>query len=426
MFLVSGPLSGRGDGEDDALTMTAHHHPQAAAAQSGKPDGSGGLRLRPIAADVHAAFLRRPGPYPVSFLQTPAWARVKTGWRAESLGWFDDAGRLLGSALVLYRRLPGVRRFFAYLPEGPCVEWADPQLERWLEPLLDHLRGTGAFAVRMGPPPAYRRWTARTLKDAAGPGRRVADVLPDLVEPLGAAVADRLREAGWRRCGEDGQGAGAPRRSSGGAQPRLVFEVPLAGRTLDDLWTGLNQEWRRNVKKAAKSGVWTGEEGPGTLPAFHELLRITERRDGFDLGRDLDYYRRQYAELNAEQPGRMRLYTARHRGELLAAHTLLTAPDGGRVWYQTGASADHRREVRPSNALQWRMMCDALLAGAAVYDMRGIPDDLDPAARAYGLLRWKLGTGGEAVELLGEWELPLQGPVNKTLHRAMNAYLARR
>ena len=167
-------------------------------------------------------------------------------------------------------------------------------------------------------------------------------------------------------------------------------------------------------------------EGPETLPAFHELLRVTERRDGFDLGRDLAYYQRQYAELNAEQPGRMRLYTARHQGELLAAHTLLISPDGNRVWYQTGASADHRREVRPSNALQWRMLCDALAAGAAVYDMRGVPDDLDPAAR--GLRAAALEAGhrrrrggdrrrvGAAVAGRGE-----QGPAP-----AMHAYLTRR
>jgi lipid II:glycine glycyltransferase (peptidoglycan interpeptide bridge formation enzyme) len=397
------------------MTMTTHQRVERA--EDGAAPG-GALRLRPITAAEHSAALRLPGPYTRSFLQTPAWARVKTGWQAESLGWWDERERLAGSALVLYRQIPGTRRSFAYLPEGPAVEWADPRLDRWLDPLLDHLRGTGAFAVRMGPPLAYRRWRAAPLKAAAGPGRRIGDVLPDMVEPLGAAVGDRLREGGWRRCGEDGQGADA--------QPRLVFEIPLAGRGLDDLWTGLNQEWRRNVKKAAHRGVRTAVEGAGSLPAFHDLLRVTEQRDGFSLGRELDYYQRQYAALNAEQPGGMRLYAARYEGEMLAAHTLLTAPDGKRVWYQTGASADHRREVRPSNALQWRMLCDAVLAGAEVYDMRGIPDDLDPASRAYGLLRWKTGTGGEAVETVGEWELPLQGAVNKALHRAMNAYLTRR
>lgn len=376
------------------------------------------LVLRPVTGDEHLEYVRRRGPRAVSFLQSPSWARVKPGWSAESLGWFDDTGAMVGSALVLYRQLPGTRRSFAYLPEGPVLDWSAPDLDRWLDPLLDHLRGTGAFAVRMGPPLPYRRWSAHTLKGAVAPGRRMGDVLPDLVDPLGAAVADRLREAGWRRGGEDGY--------NGDAQPRLIFEIPLAGRGRDDLWTGLNQEWRRNIKKAAKAGVETAVAGAEELATFHGLLGVTERRDGFRLGRDLAYYRRQYEVLNAEQPGAMRLYTARHGGEILAAHTLLVSPDGSRVWYQTGASADHRREVRPSNALQWRMLCDAHALGASVYDMRGVPDDLDPGARSFGLLRWKLGTGGEAVETLGEWELPLQGAVNKTLHRAMHAYLARR
>ncbi len=36
---------------------------------------------------------------------------------------------------------------------------------------------------------------------------------------------------------------------------------------------------------------------------------------------------------------------------------------GGRRVRQTGASADHRREVRPSNALQWRMLQDSHALG---------------------------------------------------------------
>ncbi|SFD49756.1 Lipid II:glycine glycyltransferase (Peptidoglycan interpeptide bridge formation enzyme) [Streptomyces aidingensis] len=386
------------------------------------------LDLDMLTTAEHLAFLRGrrartdAGPGQVSFLQTPAWARVKQGWLAESLGWRDERGLVVGAALVLYRRLPHLRRSFAYLPEGPVIDWSDPALAgRWLAPLLEWLRGAGAFAVRMGPPLAYRHWTAATLKAATGPGRRIGDVLPDLVDPLGAAVADRLRDAGWRRCAaEDG----------GDAQPRLVFEVPLAGRRREDLWAGLNQEWRRNVRKAAKSGVVCGATGPEDLPVFHELLGVTERRDGFRLGRSLAYFQRQYEALNAEEPDRMRLYTARHEGRVLAAHTMVRAADGSRIWYQTGASADLGREVRPSNGLQWRMLCDAHELGASVYDMRGIPDTLDPADRAHGLLRWKLGTGGRAVEMSGEWELPLDGAldgvVNRTLLRAMHGFLARR
>ncbi|MGW0463849.1 lipid II:glycine glycyltransferase FemX [Streptomyces sp. NPDC003027] len=377
------------------------------------------LTPEPLTAEAYRSFLTRTGAG-AGFLQLPSWAAVKEGWRHQLLGWGPESGELTGVALVLLRPFPGTRKFFAYLPEGPVADWSDPDIDDWLTPLLAHLRAAGAFAVRIGPSPAFRRWNAATLKANTGPGRRLADVLADEVDPLGTAVAERLRARGWRRCGGDS----AEGTDGADAQPRHVYRVPLAGRTTDDLWNGLNQEWRRNVRKARRAGVEVVVGSAADLPEFYRLLRITEERDGFRLGRSLAYYERQYAVLNAEEPGRMKLYLARHEGEVLAAHTMITV--GRRVWYQTGASADHRREVRPSNALQWRMLVDAHALGADVYDMRGIPSTLDPDDRAHGLLRWKLGTGGEAVETLGEWETPMDGTTNHTLYRAFQAYLARR
>lgn len=376
-------------------------------------DQDGQLRVRALSVTEYQTFLHWHGG--ASFLQYPSWARVKDLWRSERVGWHYPEGEIQGAGLVLYRQFPGTRKYFAYLPEGPVVDWSDPQVDRWLNPLLRHLRASGAFAVRIGPTPAYRRWDAATAKAATGPGRQISDVLATEVDPVGAALADRLRTRGWKRCGGE---------DDGDAQPRHVFRVPLAGRTLDEVWSGLNQEWRRNVRKATKAGVETVIGTYADLPEFYRLLSITEERDGFRLGRSLAYYEQQYRVLNEEQPGRMRLYLGVHRGEILAAHTMITA--GNRVWYQTGASADHRREVRPSNALQWRMMCDAHALGAEEYDMRGVPSTLDPDERSFGLLRWKLGTGGQVVETLGEWEIPMDGVANAALYKAFQAYLARR
>ncbi|OKK22531.1 peptidoglycan bridge formation protein FemAB [Streptomyces sp. CB00455] len=369
--------------------------------------------VRALSVAEYRNFLYRHGR--ASFLQYPSWAEVKDLWRSERVGWHHPDGHMSGAGLVLYRQFPGTRKYFAYLPEGPVADWSDPRIDLWLQPLVRHLKAAGAFAVRIRPAPAYRRWDAATAKSATGPGRQISDVLATEVDPVGAALADRLRTRGWKRCGGE---------DDGDAQPRHVFRVPMAGRSLDDLWAGLNQEWRRNVRKATKAGVETVEGSAADLPEFHRLLCLTEERDGFRLGRSLAYYERQYRALNAEEPGRMRLYLAVHQGEVLAAHTMVVA--GKRVWYQTGASADHRREVRPSNALQWRMMCDAHALGADEYDMRGVPSTLDPSARSFGLLRWKLGTGGHVVETLGEWEAPMDGYGNAALYKAFQAYLARR
>ena len=68
------------------------------------------------------------------------------------------------------------------------------------------------------------------------------------------------------------------------------------------------------------------------------------------------------------------------------------------------------------------MMSDALEAGATVYDLRGITDTLDPNDPHVGLIQFKVGTGGEAVEYVGEWDLPL----NKPLYTAFDLYMRRR
>ncbi len=124
--------------------------------------------------------------------------------------------------------------------------------------------------------------------------------------------------------------------------------------------------------------------------------------------------------MQEEDPDRIRLYLARHEGRLLAATTLVRV--GTHAWYSYGASSNEGRDVRPSNAIQWRMMRDSLAAGASVYDLRGITDTLDESDKLFGLIQFKVGTGGRAVEYLGEWDLPL----NRLLFSAFNLYMSRR
>jgi vancomycin resistance protein VanK len=77
------------------------------------------LTVEPISAAEHLAFAQTKRP--VSFLQTPAWGRVKTEWGSESLGWYDGR-KLVGAGLVLHRPVPRLERYtLAYLPEGPAA-----------------------------------------------------------------------------------------------------------------------------------------------------------------------------------------------------------------------------------------------------------------------------------------------------------------
>jgi lipid II:glycine glycyltransferase (peptidoglycan interpeptide bridge formation enzyme) len=116
----------------------------------------------------------------------------------------------------------------------------------------------------------------------------------------------------------------------------------------------------------------------------------------------------------------IRLYNAYHEGDLVASTIWIRV--GEHAWYSYGASSTAKRDVRGSNAIQWRMLSDALAEGATVYDLRGITDTLDPNDPHVGLIQFKVGTGGEAVEYVGEWDLPL----NKALYTAFDLYMRRR
>jgi len=379
------------------------------------------VTVRPISAEVHLGWLRTQPS--ASFLQTPAWGRLKNDWRSESLGWYAG-DRLVGVGLVLYRQLPLLRRHLAYLPEGPVMARAAatgdprpvaawPALVEVLGPLRDHVRAEGAFALRIGPPVVTRRWSAATVKQAiADPAvQSLTDVEPDVTEEAGVNMVAGLERLGFSHlAAEDGFSAG---------QPQFVFQVPLAGRSEAELLAGMNQLWRRNIKKSAKLGVEVSRGNAADLPAFHAVYLETAARDGFT-PRPLAYFQRMFEQMLAEDPDRIRLYLARHEGDLVAATTWVRV--GEHAWYSYGASTSAKREVQGSTAVQWQMIRDARSAGANVYDLRGITDTISEADPHLGLVRFKVGTGGEAVEYVGEWELPLR----RVLHAAFRLYMSRR
>ena len=385
------------------------------------------LRVRTVSTEEHVSFLRSRRS--ASFLQTPAWARVKAEWTPESIGWVSTGStgqeELVGVALVLNRQLPKVARYLAYLPEGPVIDWDTDDLGAWLGPMAAHLKAQGAFGIRIGPPVVTRRWTAQQVKDGIADDATLSlvDVPPTERGTTGARVVSQLRALGW-----------LPQSVTGGfaaGQPQYNFQVPLAGRTEDDLLAGMNQQWRRNIKKAAKAGVKVVSTGSTTgdgsatggggdvLEAFHRLYVETAERDHFT-PRPLSYFRIMVDALSAEDPDRIRVYTARHEGDLVASTIWIRV--GTHTWYSYGASTTHKREVRGSNAIQWQMMRDSLAVGADVYDLRGITDTLDSDDPHLGLIQFKVGTGGEAVEYAGEWDLPL----NRLVYKAFEVYMRRR
>ena len=221
------------------------------------------LEIRSLPAETHLAFVGR------ALGQLPADAGLgagegRVGQRAARLVRRRRAGRCRAgpaAADPAGQALPGVPA------RGTGARLAGVRARRTCSPRCSR---TCAARVRSASR-SGRSWspgagTAETVKAALADGtstaRRLGDLPPDETDDAALSLGDRLAGLGWRRQESDGDGFGD-------FQPRYVFQLPLAGRTEEDLLAGFNQLWRRNIRKAAKDGV-AGQPGdrrrPGRLP----------------------------------------------------------------------------------------------------------------------------------------------------------------
>jgi lipid II:glycine glycyltransferase (peptidoglycan interpeptide bridge formation enzyme) len=382
---------------------------------------AGPLTVREISADEAVETLLELGG---SFLQTPAWGRAKQGWRRTHLGWFDASGARVGAGLVLSRTIPRLSRSYAYLPEGPGLPWDLVATEpaRWLDPLVAWAKGRKAFALRLGYPVVSRIWDREPVKkQVVENGLLSFTTLPTTVDnPTARSLEAWLDRNGWLPLGADGVAVG---------QPRLLCIVDLRGRTEAELLKGMNQQWRRNVKKAEKAGVQVRAVGPEGLDTFHELYVESAQRDNF-LPRPKAYFDAMVRAFDSEGAGTgdaelrvsARFYEAHVDGDVLASALMIRF---GRTFsYLYGGSTERNRDARASNALQWQAMRDAAAAGCDAYDFRGFNTSLGATSPLTGLLLFKLGAGADVVEMVGERELVISRFWHFAFARAMAARIA--
>ena len=227
------------------------------------------LAVRPISAAEHLELVR--GPDSASLPAVPVLGRRQERVVAhQSLGWYDDATRRAASApgsccCARCRRCSGSS---PTCPRARCSTGPRPTTSTgWLTPMVEHLRGAGAFGIRMGPPVASAyAGAAATVKAAIAEGsaKRLADVPPDVGRPD--------RRAAWPPGWPGWAGARRPRTPASRPASRSTSSrcrSPAA--TEDELLTGFNQLWRRNIKKADKLGV------DGALRATSRTCRRSTR-----------------------------------------------------------------------------------------------------------------------------------------------------
>jgi lipid II:glycine glycyltransferase (peptidoglycan interpeptide bridge formation enzyme) len=207
------------------------------------------------------------------------------------------------------------------------------------------------------------------------------------------------------------------RRAAADIQPPDTVLIDLRP-SEEEILGAMKSKWRYNTGLAEKRGVKVSRPGEQGLPVFYRLLTETAARDGIAI-HSMEYYQSLFAECQEDARGggkaELRLYTAEHEGEALAAIVVLCL--GKTATYLYGASSNVKRNLMAPYALQWRAMRDAKESGCALYDMFGIPPNDDPSHPMAGLYLFKTGFGGSIIHRSGSWDYP-QRPLLYAMFRA--------
>jgi lipid II:glycine glycyltransferase (peptidoglycan interpeptide bridge formation enzyme) len=307
-----------------------------------------------------------------SFLQSSMWGEFKSsfGWTAKAflINWLQQEKTPL---LVLYRRLvPGF--LFAYIPWGPQLPDSFPEEDRVniiaeLAVKLKKMLPRNVVVIRFEPP-----WY-------------------NIEQLISNEQKKEFLDVGFKQ-------------AAATVQPPDTVIINLEA-SCEDILALMKSKWRYNVLLAEKKGVQVNIGGVQEIDSFYNLLKETAQRDGIDI-HGVNYYKTLFQLCAKQQNNKMllKLYTASHENELLAAIVVLFR--GNEAIYLYGASSNNKRNLMAPYALQWKAMRDAKEMGCKYYDLFGIPPNEDPNHPMAGLYRFKTGFGGQIIHRCGTWDYP--------------------
>lgn len=374
--------------------------------------------------------------------QNSQWAAVKSHWKADYIGGYDEKGKLALTCVVLIRTFTPIQISVGYIPRGPVCDYSDWAI---LQEFADHLHSL-----------CREKHIGFMILDPDIPVR--VDGVP---EQAGEKAAALLKHCGLRIKRTDNFEL---------IQANSVFRLHWENdgdkqKILQSIQKGFDSKTRYNIGVAERRGLKVEIYDASDIPEerlriFDGLMRQTGKRDRFvprgrmyfrrlldslgsdarvfliryDPEKDLEYARAERARV-LEQLRRSRrdagagnacgrkkecpkcaelerqLENLENRCEKVSLRTKngssylagsILGIWGEKSWYLYGASADCCRDTMPGYLLQWAMIRSAVETGCRMYDLRGVPAHPEKDNPLYGLYRFKKGFGGRLEEFPGE------------------------
>jgi lipid II:glycine glycyltransferase (peptidoglycan interpeptide bridge formation enzyme) len=298
-------------------------------------------------------------------LQSCAWARSILGsnWRVERL-WIRQSGKILAGGQIIFRSY-GPGKDVGYITRGPVIESDD-----W----------------------GLRRMTWCGLADLSHRlGNRLLAIQPPISE---ARYLDQLEKLGFSK---------SKLKMELTATVLIDLKLEVA-----ELLKKMSRRTRYNVNLGDRKNIAVYEGGLNDLGTFDQLANATSKRQNFELPHE-GFSRRLWDAFDAY--GRAKLFLAKIQEEVLSA--ILVLVSGNTVINTLSVWTGTHGECKPNEALQWHVIRWAKAKGYRYYDLNGIEPAALEGLKSSGTIStefrqsmtsFKLGFGGEAIELPGVYE----------------------
>jgi hypothetical protein len=210
------------------------------------------------------------------------------------------------------------------------------------------------------------------------------------VEPTGEVTKAQIQKAGLRQFEP--------------VQPEYVLELDITP-SLDEIKKSISQSNRNLINQIEARGLsFHVSDEPSDVAVFNRIHNDTAKHGGFTNHGD-DYYNALAQTLISEGAGR--LYFVHHAGQPLAG-AICFDWNGTRYYAFAGADPEKNRELKAAIALVWWLISDAKDQGLKVFNYGGVAPEDQPDHPWAGHSRFKRSIGGDTIQTLGTWDMPLK------------------
>lgn len=399
-----------------------------------------------------------------SFHQSINWGNLKsmTGWESYLVG-VKENNKVTAASLILAKKTPIGKKMF-YAPRGFLIDYNNLELLTFFtKEIKKWAKKNKAIFIKIDP---YISYQERDLYgNIVENGKNNKKAYEHLIS-LG------YKHKGFNVLGEE-------------LQPRWIFITPTKNTTVEEVMSKMDPKTRQILRKNERNKIQVREIGYDELETFKKVTEHTAKRRGF-IDRPLSYYQKMYkefekdknikillAELNTdlsinefkkeinniknemdlreqdykkdptkvnknkyEQKQNQSLKeierlekNINHMEELREKHGDIIVL-GGILFYlskkevlsSVGGSYDEFMEFQSAYTLHFAGMKYAIENNFDRYNFYGITGVFDESNPLFGLYSFKRDFGGKVVELIGEFDLVIDGFANILYKIAFKLY----